>query len=209
MGRMFSGRITVVLAVGALIATLAGAGYAVAAGGGTIHACANKHGGALSVASHCTHGQRSLSWSIRGPQGPQGAQGAQGAQGQQGAQGPQGAQGAQGAQGIPGTAKAYGYVYADGTLDTVLSSSNVTAVSKPATGIYCVTVSGVSSSTDEALAIPNWSSDGTVGNAIVHVELNTSACPAGQFGFITSLVTVSGGVLSNVEANEPFFFIIP
>ena len=209
MGRMFSGRITVVLAVGALIATLAGAGYAVAAGGGTIHACANKHGGALSVASHCTHGQRSLSWSIRGPQGPQGTQGTQGAQGPQGPQGAQGTQGVQGLQGVPGTAKAYGYVTSAGTLNTAVSSSNVSAVSNPVTGVYCLTVSGVSSTTEYALAIPNYSADSTVGNRIVHVELDTGACPTGQFGFRTSDVTVVSGALSNVETNEPFFFIIP
>jgi hypothetical protein len=79
----------------------------------------------------------------------------------------------------------------------------------PAARFATAVATGVSSSTDEALAIPNYSADDTVDDLIVHVELDTGACPSGQFGFRTSDVTVVSGALFDVETNEPFFFIVP
>jgi hypothetical protein len=74
-------------ALGAL--ALAGGGYAMASGGGTISACVHKHTGVLYV-GHCAH---PLTWNHAGPQGPHGPMGATG---QQGIQGPQGTPGTPG-----------------------------------------------------------------------------------------------------------------
>jgi hypothetical protein len=73
----------------------------------------------------------------QGPQGPQGPQGERGPQGEQGVQGIPGVQGAQGPQGIPGTARAYAQINADGSIDANRSFRAV-HVRKFATGGYCV-----------------------------------------------------------------------
>jgi hypothetical protein len=70
---------------GLAVAALSVGGVALANGSSTIHACANKHTGALSLANHCKSGYKAVSWNQAGPQGPQGPQGAQGAQGASGA----------------------------------------------------------------------------------------------------------------------------
>jgi hypothetical protein len=75
----------------------------------------------------------------RGPQGAQGIQGIQGTQGAQGAQGIQGLKGDKGDAGAPGSAVAYAFVKADGTLDTA-RSKNVASVTHPTTGAYCFDV---------------------------------------------------------------------
>jgi hypothetical protein len=66
---------------GLTVAALGIGGVALANGSSTIHACANKHTGALSLASHCKSGYKAVSWNQAGPQGPQGSQGPQGAPG--------------------------------------------------------------------------------------------------------------------------------
>jgi Collagen triple helix repeat (20 copies) len=68
----------------------------------TLHACYNKHSGALRISKNgsCHHGEQAISWSSSGPAG---AAGAAGPQGPQGAQGPPGMSGSAGAQGTPGT----------------------------------------------------------------------------------------------------------
>jgi len=79
---------------------LAAAGGALAAGsGGTVTACAKKHGGTLYEAKKCAKGDRKLTWNQVGPRG---ATGARGPQGSQGPQGPAGAAGAAGVNGAPG-----------------------------------------------------------------------------------------------------------
>ena len=79
------------VAVGALVA---GGGYAIAAGGGSIHGCVSKSSShALLIKSRCGRGQTPLVFAAQGPQGPRGRTGARGAQGVQGVQGVQGAQG--------------------------------------------------------------------------------------------------------------------
>jgi hypothetical protein len=82
------------VAIGAL---LAGGGYAIAAGNGSIHGCVTKTTRALTIKSKCGRGESRLVFAARGPQGPRGNTGAQGPQGVQGIQGPQGTQGPAGA----------------------------------------------------------------------------------------------------------------
>jgi len=68
-----------VLGIGAI-----GTAWSLAAGtSNTLHACADKDGGALRLAKKCKHGERSVSWNIQGPKGDTGAPGANGTDGVQ------------------------------------------------------------------------------------------------------------------------------
>jgi hypothetical protein len=71
------------------------------------------------------------------PTGPQGPTGNTGPQGPQGVQGVQGVQGEQGQQGPAGTARAYGFINGDGTVDAQ-RSFKVGDSLKFSTGVYCV-----------------------------------------------------------------------
>jgi len=75
MKRLRPARATLVVAAGIVAALVAGGTYAVAAGGGTIYACAKKSNGALRIADRCGNGERSVSWNVQGPPGSQGAKG--------------------------------------------------------------------------------------------------------------------------------------
>jgi hypothetical protein len=156
-----------------------------------------------------------------GPQGAAGAQGAAGLQGAQGATGPQGTQGSQGIQGVPGTARAYGLVAADGTLT---HSKNVTGVTHPSSGRYCIALTGIDTSQTVLVATPDLATDdtgfgGTNGEQTI-VESgsgNGPNCLAGQPEVYTGIRSVStsgstdGDVrtVNNTLANEPFMFVVP
>jgi hypothetical protein len=75
-----------IVAAGAML--IAGGGYAIASGSGTVSACVHKHGGGLYM-GRCHKKDRKLSWSVQGPPGPRGATGPAGATGTQGAPGVQ------------------------------------------------------------------------------------------------------------------------
>jgi Collagen triple helix repeat (20 copies) len=200
---LFASRGASAAATGILVLLLAGGGYAIAASGSSIRACANKRSGALRLANRCKKSERGLSWNANGPTG------AAGSRGPQGPQGPQGIQGTQGVQGAPGTAKAYGLINSNGTLSR--SSGNVT-VSKVNVGEYCVTVSGVDAQTEGGVATPDFSNDSTMISNITHVELrsDSSDCPvASQFDFETSKVTANSSGLVYSPADEGFFFVVP
>jgi hypothetical protein len=92
MKRLPAGRWTPAALV-ALVALLFGGGaFALAktSGGGTISACAKKHGGALCVARKCAKRDKKLTWNKVGPAGARGPAGAAGNQGPTGPTGPQG-----------------------------------------------------------------------------------------------------------------------
>jgi hypothetical protein len=163
----------------------------------------------------------------QGAAGPQGAQGAAGPQGAQGATGPQGAQGAtgpqgnQGIQGVPGTARAYGLVAPNGTLT---HSKNVTGVTNPSSGKWCIALAGIDTSQTVLLAAPDLATDdtgfgGTNGEQAI-VEWgsgNGPNCSAGQEEVYTGFRSVStsgsadGDVrtVNNTLANEGFLFVVP
>jgi hypothetical protein len=74
--------------------------------GGTLHGCAPKHGGPLTLVAagkRCGRGQRAITFNRTGPAGLRGLDGPTGATGTTGATGPQGIQGIQGIQGTQGT----------------------------------------------------------------------------------------------------------
>jgi hypothetical protein len=157
----------------------------------------------------------------KGDAGPQGAQGGTGPQGAQGATGLQGTQGNQGIQGVPGTARAYGLVAPNGTLT---HSKNVTGVTNPSSGKWCIALAGIDTSQTVLLTAPDLATDdtgfgGTNGEQTI-VEWgsgNGLNCPAGQPEVLTGFRSVStsgstdGDVrtVNNTLANEPFMFVVP
>jgi hypothetical protein len=90
MRRLFSSRGMSAAATGILVLLIAGGGYAIAGGSGTINACAQKHGHHLLYTGKCKKGDKKLSWGVQGrpglagatgPVGPKGATGTTGATG--------------------------------------------------------------------------------------------------------------------------------
>ena len=212
-----TGRLAAV-AVAAGVSVIGGGGYALAKSeGGTVTACVSKSDHTLYTGKCARHDAR-LSWNQRGPRGRRGVAGRAGAAGERGATGATGATGLtgaigpagpQGVAGAAGTAKAYGYVTAAGAIVHARSSANVTAVTTVGAGVYCVTVTGVSSTTEGAVASPDYGSDSSGSTNIANVEWDAGSCPNGQFEFITSEVSVVAGALANTFTNQPFFFVVP
>ena len=93
MKQLLAARGTSAAIVGVIVLAVAGGGYAIASGVGTITVCVQHNGGGLYKASRCAKRDKRLSWNKVGPRGPTGATGATGAQGsagQNGATGPAG-----------------------------------------------------------------------------------------------------------------------
>ena len=90
MRRFLASPGTTAIAVGVVALLAVGGGYAIASGGGTIHACAKKSNGALRRANKCKKSEKGVSWGIQGPKGNAGATGAQGPGGPHGSTGPAG-----------------------------------------------------------------------------------------------------------------------
>lgn len=153
-----------------------------------------------------------------GPQGPRGATGSQGATGPQGAAGAQGPkgdtgmQGPQGVQGLAGTARAYGYIKLDGTVDTARSSANVTAASSTSTGNHCITISGLIPQNAVMLVDPDYETDSTTpggtAKAFAEPRSTTVGCPGTQWYVSTTKLTI-GSTVTLTASNEPFFFAVP
>jgi hypothetical protein len=131
---------------------------------------------------------------LRGLRGPRGLQGARGATGAQGAQGAQGAKGTTGAQGPAGSALAYGKVSGAGVLDSA-HSKNITSVTRPGTGLYCITPSV---SVNNAVATIGFGADI---NSDIYIELTAGFCSAGSLG----VATYNG---AGAGTNEPFMFAL-
>ncbi len=148
-----------------------------------------------------SHGRRVRACLLRGPRGPQGftgptgargltgakgSRGPAGTQGPKGAQGTQGTQGAQGPAGPAGTARAYAVVQP--TSETAANlvaaqTSNVTGVSEPSPGVYCLApAAGINSATDTAAVSPevSYSSPGRA-PGVIALNAQRADCPAGDF----------------------------
>jgi hypothetical protein len=200
------------VALGVCVA--AGGGYAVAASGrnARVIVCVSKRTHVLYVGK-CARHDTEMSWNRQGPRGRTGAKGLTGPAGPAGPVGPAGPAGPQGIQGLAGaagTARAYGYITASGTITASLSK-NVTAVTNPSTGLYCVTVAGADPTVEGAVVGPDWASDATNATQVTHVEWESplgTQCPTGEYAFQTSVITANSALV-NMATNEPFFFIIP
>jgi hypothetical protein len=86
------GRVTAVLVAITVLAVAAAGSWALAAGGSpVINACANKKSGALRLRGpKCKKSEKTVSWSVKGPQGANGSKGPTGPTGTTGSQGPMG-----------------------------------------------------------------------------------------------------------------------
>jgi hypothetical protein len=112
-------------------------------------------------------------------------------------------------------ARAYGRI--EGT--SVTRSKNITHVTNPNPGLYCITLGGgINAASTGAVVTPDYSSDATVFGANGHqtiAEWSTGGdCPGGQLEVVTgyrSVQTSGGNVTSvnNTGENEPFFVVVP
>jgi hypothetical protein len=100
--------------------------------------------------------------------------------GAQGPQGPEGPQGSRGAAGAAGTARAYAEV--DSTTPSLVTArtKNISAVTRPATGTYCLTpAAGVDPRTVATAATEDFAL--STEDGFVQVSGTGVDCPAGQF----------------------------
>ena len=181
-----------------------------------------------NLLGHCTSFETQISWNAQGqpgaagpqgpkgdpgdtgPQGPKGDAGGTGPQGPAGAtgpagpagpQGPRGATGPAGPQGAAGSAIAYAWITANGTLGGYGGTDfdkNVTDadVTHPATGVYCINVSMVNGHYLGS-AVGNVEIDGQT-PAFMEVDRGpTSDCPftAGAVGTTVHVVDVNGNLV--------------
>ena len=141
-----------------------------------------------------SHGRRVRVCLLRGPRGPRGFTGITGARGltgpkgsrgPTGPQGPRGAQGAQGPAGPAGTAHAYAVVQPTSATAANLVAAqtfNITGVSEPSPGIYClVPAPGISPATDTAAVSPEVSYSTEKLPGTIALNAQHTDCPAGGF----------------------------
>jgi hypothetical protein len=157
---------------------------------------------------------------IPGPRGPRGFTGAPGARGLKGSTGPRGhtgptgakgATGLTGPQGSPGTpgrdgtAHAYAVVKTQPTLEVISAQSfNITAISSPAGGIYCLTPAApINPGADTAVVSPEVSYSTPAAPGLVALNAQRKNCAPGTFEVDTYAPATS--TLSN---NYAFTIII-
>jgi hypothetical protein len=142
----------------------------------------------------------------RGPRGANGQAGAAGAPGIVGSNGSNGAVGPTGPQGPAGTARAYAQVSSTGIALVPARSSGFTGVSRPSTGIYCLTVQpslGIDPETVATAASPEFGGSTIRGGSVEVHGAATLSCPTGDFAVRTF---DSGGTATNAVS---FTLIVP
>jgi hypothetical protein len=128
--------------------------------------------------------------------------GAQGPQGPEGPQGSRGAAGAAGPAGAAGTARAYAEV--DSTTPSLVTArtKNISAVTRPATGTYCLTpAAGVDPRTVATAATVDFAL--STEDGFVQVTGTGVDCPAGQFEVQTD--DIDGDLADTIS----FHLIVP
>ena len=137
-----------------------------------------------------------------GAAGPQGATGPAGTNGTNGTNGAAGATGATGPAGAAGTARAYAEVDDASPSLVAARAKNFTAVTRPATGTYCLTpAAGIDPSAVATVASEDYGISGTDG--IVEVRGSRLGCAAGNFEVET--VNTSGTLVNTIS----FHLIVP
>jgi hypothetical protein len=137
-----------------------------------------------------------------------------------GERGERGPAGPAGPTGPAGSARAYGYVSETGTLDAARSKGGATVSHTGGTGVYCITIPGISSassvmSVNLDLAGSETTLTGAAGDSVGFAEVSLTPeppCTAGQFDVTTFAQTFSdpGGINEgNDLADQPFMFIVP
>jgi hypothetical protein len=122
--------------------------------------------------------------------------------GAQGPQGPEGPQGSRGAAGAAGTARAYAEV--DSTTPSLVTArtKNITAVTRPADGTYCLTpTAGIDPRTVATAATEDFAL--STDDGIVQVAGTGVDCPTGRFEVQTD--DTDGDLVNTVS----FHLIVP
>jgi hypothetical protein len=123
-----------------------------------------------------------------GPAGSNGRNGENGSSGSVGATGSTGATGATGTTGPQGTARAYAEVGSDGIVLVSARTSGFTNVTRPSTGLYCLTVNpalGIDPATVAAVSSPEWGGSSVHGGSTEVHGAATGSCSAGNFAVRT------------------------
>jgi hypothetical protein len=131
--------------------------------------------------------------------------------------GERGPAGPAGATGPAGSARAYGYVSAAGALDAARSKGGATVGHVATSGIYCISIPGISSASSVmsvSLDAAGSATDvtATAGDSVglVDVDYSNPSCAPGQFEVSTIAQTFTGGAnAGNDFADQPFVFIVP
>jgi hypothetical protein len=134
--------------------------------------------------------------------------------------GPRGPTGSRGPAGPAGGAPAYGYVAANGTLNTARTKGVASVSHIPGSGVYCIRVPGFSSASNvmtvdldaqtSATAEPPPAAADWVG--IVEVDyVPTAPCTVGHFEVRTlaQIFNGAGDHIGNAAADQAFTFVVP
>jgi hypothetical protein len=142
---------------------------------------AARHCSAVIVISHHHRVRACLIPGPRGYKGFNGANGKTGAKGTTGAKGPEGKVGPEGKAGPAGTARAYAVVTPAATVVSA-QSSNITAVTSPKAGVYCITPAApINPSVDSAVVSPEISYSTPEAPGLVAVNAQRKNCTSSTF----------------------------
>jgi hypothetical protein len=185
----------VAVAASTLVLLIAGGGYAIAKEGGTISACVHQGSGALYLKAKCGKKDSRITWIKVGPQGPAG---------------PTGSQGQAGPAGPAGTARANAMVYSQGATLEPTRTKNFSAVTRPYTGIYCLTPSGgvTEAGAAPAVSVEWYFSHGS--NLSAYWESETDGphdCAAGSFEVRT--YSFAAGGVNTLSDDVSFTIVVP
>jgi hypothetical protein len=205
------------IAIPATIGAMAIAVPAFAASGAsptapTAHAARARNCSAVIVISHHKRVRACLIPGPRGftgfpgPRGPAGKNGANGGKngtngkngaiGKTGPAGKNGTNGTNGSNGAPGTARAYAVITPSGTT-VPAQSSNITSVTSPTAGVYCITPAApINPSADSAVVSPEISYSTPEAPGLIAVNAQRKNCTSSTFEVDTyapNTLTLAGG----------------
>ncbi len=197
------------IATSAVVGLLAAAVPALASSGSSpaAHSARARRCSAVIVISHHHRVRACLLRGPRGFNGFNGAKGATGKTGATGARGPQGVQGIQGNQGPAGTARAYVLVEPTSpSTVNLISPFNITSVTEPLPGIYCVTpAAGVSTASGIAAVSPEVSYSAPEVPGVIAVNAKRKNCP----GAPIEVDTYTPGTTQTLATGYAFTILIP
>jgi hypothetical protein len=145
---------------------------------------------------------------LRGLRGLPGPPGPRGFRGYTGKNGKNGTPGAPGAPGAPGTAKAYALVQPTSpTTATLLAAHNITGVSQPKEGVYCLTPAVPIEPASETIAVsPEVSYTPSKAPGLIAVDAQRGGgCPVGTFEVDTYAIPAS----STPATGYAFTVVVP
>ncbi len=138
---------------------------------------------------------------LKGNRGLRGLTGAKGATGAAGAVGAQGAKGDKGDPGVDGTARAYAEVDDSAPSFVAGRTKNFTAVTRPGTGVYCLTATGIDARTVASVAAVDYGISSVPG--VAEVRGSGLGCAATQFEVET--FNLAGTLVNTIS----FHLIVP